>query len=310
MFMSQARLAANRQNAQRSTGPNTPEGKARSRENALKHGFAAEVLTLPDENVILDEAFPGDTNSTSPSFPEWLIDQVALLSVRLDRLHEVEARRRQRVQLRARLCWNEDRRIAAENLGAQLSKNPGATVRKLRQTPQGCDWLIERWEALGRLLREFPTWDPCSTGIAFDLLGVPPELRAVDPSPGINPQTLVRTHVEEIKAHKARIQPADDFDRKTAESDLEDAPDVESRRIRRYERDLERRLRWCLDQLAKLEKAEDMMDENVIKEPATAETLEASDTPRGGNRQQRRAREARNRSASHRLSREPVGVAS
>ena len=38
-------IAANRRNAQKSTGPRTPEGRAVSKMNALKHGiFSKEVL--------------------------------------------------------------------------------------------------------------------------------------------------------------------------------------------------------------------------------------------------------------------------
>ncbi|MHB9026646.1 MAG: hypothetical protein ACYC7E_21145, partial [Armatimonadota bacterium] len=42
---------ANRQNAQHSTGPRTPEGKARSSMNALKHGFFAKEALLPQEDA-------------------------------------------------------------------------------------------------------------------------------------------------------------------------------------------------------------------------------------------------------------------
>ena len=41
---------ANRKNATRGTGPRTPEGKARSSQNACKHGLFARDTVLPDEN--------------------------------------------------------------------------------------------------------------------------------------------------------------------------------------------------------------------------------------------------------------------
>src|SRR5437870_3866487 len=43
------RAERNRQNAQKSTGPKTPEGKARSSKNATKHGLTASYAHLPDE---------------------------------------------------------------------------------------------------------------------------------------------------------------------------------------------------------------------------------------------------------------------
>jgi hypothetical protein len=44
---SQAKIAANRRNAQRSTGPRTAPAKARVRRNALQHGLAALVVDDP-----------------------------------------------------------------------------------------------------------------------------------------------------------------------------------------------------------------------------------------------------------------------
>src|SRR4051812_33616331 len=45
------RAAISRANARKSTGPKTPEGKARSSKNALKHGLRAEAFALPNEDA-------------------------------------------------------------------------------------------------------------------------------------------------------------------------------------------------------------------------------------------------------------------
>ena len=44
--VSEIQLAANRANAARSTGPRTPEGKARSAQNGRKHGFTASTFAV------------------------------------------------------------------------------------------------------------------------------------------------------------------------------------------------------------------------------------------------------------------------
>ncbi len=46
----EAQIAANKANSQLSTGPNTPEGKAASSQNRLKHGFAGAFQLLPNED--------------------------------------------------------------------------------------------------------------------------------------------------------------------------------------------------------------------------------------------------------------------
>ena len=47
---SQARIAANRCNAAKSTGPRTAEGKAIVAQNAVKHGLWARTAVLKDED--------------------------------------------------------------------------------------------------------------------------------------------------------------------------------------------------------------------------------------------------------------------
>ncbi len=56
MSTSPARLAANAANAQHSTGPRTPEGQARSSQNARTHGLTARDLVIaPDEREEFEE---------------------------------------------------------------------------------------------------------------------------------------------------------------------------------------------------------------------------------------------------------------
>ncbi len=53
--VSERKLAANLENAKRSTGPRTLEGKARSRFNALKHGLLAKQIMFSPDGALLDE---------------------------------------------------------------------------------------------------------------------------------------------------------------------------------------------------------------------------------------------------------------
>src|SRR5689334_855369 len=61
------RAEISRRNGSKSTGPKTPEGKNRSKFNALKHGLSAKTLVLPGED---GEAFQGRldawTNDLAP----------------------------------------------------------------------------------------------------------------------------------------------------------------------------------------------------------------------------------------------------
>ena len=90
---SEARVAANRANAQHSTGPRTPEGKARSSLNALKHGAFSRHLALAAEPLHEDraefDAFAAELAAEyQPEGPEEtvLVDRMAALWWRLQRL--------------------------------------------------------------------------------------------------------------------------------------------------------------------------------------------------------------------------------
>ncbi len=61
-----AQTRANRANAKKSTGPNTPEGKARSSKNALKHGLLARDAVLPGED-------PADFDRQLTALEDWAL---------------------------------------------------------------------------------------------------------------------------------------------------------------------------------------------------------------------------------------------
>jgi hypothetical protein len=93
--MSSARkAAANRQNALKSTGPKTPDGKAAVRLNALRHGLLSEEILLPGEDEeALRELAEGLRAELQPvgELEGLLVDRITSLLWRLRRLGRVEA---------------------------------------------------------------------------------------------------------------------------------------------------------------------------------------------------------------------------
>ncbi len=90
---SDRQIAANRLNARKSTGPNTIEGKSRSRRNAFKHGLTArtvvEVFENADEFRVFATQLASTYKATSP-FHQELIHRLTTLLWRLRRAHAVE----------------------------------------------------------------------------------------------------------------------------------------------------------------------------------------------------------------------------
>ena len=87
-------FAANRQNAQKSTGPKTPEGRAAVRLNGVKHGLTAETIVLKGESeadfTAMLDSFEAEHAPTTPT-EEALVVQLALANWRLRRLYHQEA---------------------------------------------------------------------------------------------------------------------------------------------------------------------------------------------------------------------------
>ena len=90
-----ARAEASRRNGAKSCGPKTPEGKARSAQNALKHGLRAQKhMVLPSENAAEFEALEAalmEELAPEGALQSALAQRVVSAVWRLERAERLEA---------------------------------------------------------------------------------------------------------------------------------------------------------------------------------------------------------------------------
>jgi hypothetical protein len=93
-MITQAKLAANRANAQKSTGPKTIEGKANSSRNAFKHGLYSKRLVIDGEDAAALDALKADLRAEhqpANQTEEILVNELAEQYWRLRRARRLEA---------------------------------------------------------------------------------------------------------------------------------------------------------------------------------------------------------------------------
>ncbi len=187
------------------------------------------------------------------AFDVFLVDQMAVNGVRMERCQNHERTTRTRNARKATLRWEEDCELAAEELGAKLPRSPARVARKLRSTKQGCEWLRTRWQALGHVLESAGDWDEAQRTLALDLLGTPREFRA-GPCPLVGDfegrRELVGDQVGRLVAEICGpLAEQDASDREAAEMGFGPDHDGELASIRRFERTCTLRLEWARQQL-------------------------------------------------------------
>jgi hypothetical protein len=207
------RAEINRRNAQKSTGPRTPEGKDRSRFNAVKHGMTAKTLVLPGEDVealqVRIDAWTADLQPRN-DVEQHLVEQAVHTSWQLDRADRAatarlagiirnttddEARRQETeaAELGRRLFWDRrgplalyphfplrDQLLADRKPRTSFSgliddpDDPDRLVSQLESTAAGCQWLLDAWAELRTRLEEGWAWQSPEKLKAIRLLGKQP----------------------------------------------------------------------------------------------------------------------------------------
>jgi hypothetical protein len=205
---SSKRIEANRANAKKSKGPTSPEGKRRVRLNALKHGLTAATVVLPGEDPLVLQARIDAWKADCPpqsTMEDYLVERAAHVSWQLDRADRVIA-----ACLRDRMNFSAVEQAAEEaEEVADLQRwlywdprgplplyphaegfrptpriswpdsvedplNPAKIVKQLESTVTGCQWLLERWGDLRRILDRDLNWQGPDRFKAIRMLGSQP----------------------------------------------------------------------------------------------------------------------------------------
>ena len=208
------------------------------------------------------------------AWQDWLVQQIALIKFRVNRVQRVERRLRDLMALRAIDFWEEDQRLAIETLALKITKEPGKTVSLLMTTPAGCDWLIERWEELATIGAD--RWNDDQRTLAYHLA----RGRTLPWTPA-----LIAEWIDGLREQSERVAEADVLARTLVESDLSEDLTPELKRIRRLEKELLTRLRWFTRE-ARIDPIDRRDDERYVPqytvpfvEPIATPTYQASAPP-------------------------------
>jgi hypothetical protein len=126
---SKAQIAANRRNAENSTGPKSVFGKMRASQNALRHGLRARKVISFDESEPDFLAFHAEIRESfapADAVEEHLVERIAMCAWRLRRMYRVEAELID--------GWRNTPRIRLKDLqiGAVFECSPGEMTRLSR----------------------------------------------------------------------------------------------------------------------------------------------------------------------------------
>ena len=148
--------------------------------NAVRHGLTAEQPLNLDESRRLAEltAMWARKLGVADMAERFVAHRIAVSIVKLERC-EAADRAVVGPNVEAALRdWERERRHAVRRRAQELADDPAGTVRTLRGSAFGCDWLIRKWRQLRALLADGRGWS--GTGLALSLMGRRPGSASAD----------------------------------------------------------------------------------------------------------------------------------
>ena len=275
MPTSPAKVAANQRNAQKSTGPKAPEGKAASRLNAFQHGMAgAGDLLGPGDDVALVERRTASFASELEAQGDVgmiLARRAALLSVRMETLANRSFATEATLEAEARSEFDRERLDGLDILIDRLNQEQSAAaLLELEAIPEGIDFLLLLWPQLLRIILS-PDKESASRGAerVETYLG----RQAATPRdlvPWIDAEiTQLQRLAETMRPMREAINEA----RRDAGLVARFDPGPEANLARRYEAAAERGMYRAMKELSHLRRSRDhVLEQNILAAPALSPT--------------------------------------
>ncbi|WP_435010863.1 hypothetical protein P12x_002151 [Tundrisphaera lichenicola] len=318
MPRTEAQIAASRANGLRSRGPVTPEGKAASRRNSLKHGMTGQGVVVPEGDAdeverrsaaMLDEMRPGS------EMGRYLVRRIARLTVRVERCASQELATQAYRADHAEADFDEARIAEIDHTLSYLIQEPATHGRKLRSMPEGVDRLIAgllelrdeldtaRWDwtygdrlsnLTGRRWAEIPVTRIRALSEAIlgnfkfllpeDGAGLP-DLDRIDWARRAMAD-LIDREIEDLLAHRKTLDLGQiERDRAGAADRSSFDPSRQAILARRYEAAAERAVYKALDQLRKVEaEAAESVASGSFGDEGLADIVTLDPTPSGPER--------------------------
>jgi hypothetical protein len=193
------RAAINRQNAQKSTGPRTEDGKATSRQNSTKHGLTGSgIVQSPQDAVSVEAKLAHYVDSAHPTnvYEYEFLRRMAIASVRLERSFQAEEGRRKLRRSRVTKRFQNMLKRSADAAREVWKENTAVGHAQLTSTSAGCRWLVGEWRTLEQKITH-GAWSYKDLTYAIALYGVDPKARM----PRDHASYLMRTWSLSLRAY-------------------------------------------------------------------------------------------------------------
>jgi hypothetical protein len=209
--------------------------------------------------VATTKALIAQGNSPADDYDWLLIEDAAIARVLwLECEDRLAALQESRADL-AKIDWPNLRTLEVDEVAQQLARHPRSTVCKLRQTPHGCEYLIERWRVAEVDLVKQGTLTDANRDRILNLLGVPADARLAGLTeldvPGSDPTELARAIVARELARlrslleSPELKAACEKARQRTIEGTEPLLSKDARLLNRYRNQHARKYQWCLNEL-------------------------------------------------------------